>query len=104
MTIKEITNHYTNILNCPDLGIHPERTDDLKNEIKQLADIDHISYQLALEKNYSFFLAQYLNIDPDDDNLKKLDTSIKNLSLLRHLEGLDVTNGVFDYNDYKWNA
>lgn len=89
MTIKEITNHYTNILNCPDLGIHPERTDDLKNEIKQLADIDHISYQLALEKNYSFFLAQYLNIDPDDDNVKKIETATINLLDLCSIEGLD---------------
>ena len=57
MKKKEFIEHYINIFNFPDIGKHPEKEDYLKNEIQQLADIDKISYQLALDKMYGIFLS-----------------------------------------------
>ena len=55
MTKKELIKHYNNILHCPDLEKYPEKEDYLKKEIQQLADIDKISYQLALAKIHDVF-------------------------------------------------
>ena len=94
MTNKEFTKHYLNILNCPYtsfwiFGKYSEKEDYLKNEIQQLADIDKISYPLALEKIYSVFFNQYLDTDLDDSNFKKIENATINLSFLRHFEGLE---------------
>ena len=92
MNKKALKKHYNNILNFPDLAIHPERTDDLKNEIQRVADIDNIPYRIAVDIMCDDFVRQDLEADPDDDNSKKIDTATTNLRFLRHLEGLDVTN------------
>ncbi len=84
MKKKEFIEHYNNILNCPSIGKYPEKEDYLKNEIQQLADIDKISYQLALDKIYSVFYRQYLEADPDDN---EIETATVNLLFLRCLEG-----------------
>ena len=87
MNRKEYIKHYVNVLNCPNLGIHPEKEDYLKNEIKQLADIDNISYPLALSTIRNDFLMQYLETDFDDNDFKKIETASMNLSFLKRLEG-----------------
>ena len=92
MNKKTLKKHYNKILNFPDLTMHPERTDDLKAKIKQLAYIDHISYQLALVKIYSVFLirsSRTHRTNPDDDNVKKIETATINLLDLCSIEGLD---------------
>ena len=89
MTIKEFTKHYNNILKFPKLGIYPEKEDCLKSEIQRLADIDKISYPLALDKIYSIFLSQYLEADPDDSNFRDIQKATVNLLFLKELEGLD---------------
>lgn len=71
MTKKEFIKHYSSILNFPNLEIHPERTDDLKDEIQRLADIYKIPYRVAIEKIGSAFLRQSLETDPDDNNFGK---------------------------------
>lgn len=85
MTKKEFNKHYNNILHCPDLEKYPEKEDYLKNEIQQLADIDKISYQLALDRIHDVFLWT----DPNDNNFRELEIAINNLLFLKRLEGLD---------------
>ena len=90
MNKKEFTKHYINILHCPDLEKYPERTYDLKDEIQRLADIDKISYSLALSKICDAFLSQYLHdldADPDGSNFRQIETATNNLVFLRCSEG-----------------
>ena len=99
MNRKEFTEHYIehyiNILHCPSIGKYPEKEDYLKNEIQQLADIDKISYPLALDKIYSVFFrqCQCLDAGPDSNNLGEIERDIKkaiiNLLSLKRLEGKD---------------
>ena len=94
---KEKDTIYNNILNFPAIVKYPERKDDLKNKIKQLADMDHISYQVALEQIWSAFLTQYLETlgnletNPNDNNFRKIETATNNLFLLKDMECLDYT-------------
>ena len=89
MNRKEFTKHYLNILNCPSIGKYPEKEDYLKNEIQQLADIDKISYSLALDKICDAFFGRYLWTDFDNNNFKDIETATVNLLFLRCLEGKD---------------
>lgn len=88
MTKKEFIKHYNNIMNFPDIGIHPEKRYELANEIQRLADIDKIPYRIALHKICDAFFSQYLWIGVDDSNLKEIEKAICNLSFLRYLEDL----------------
>ena len=105
MTKKEFTKHYNNILNCPSIGKYPaEKEGYLKNEIQQLADIDKISYQLALDKMYGIFLSQYLEFshryvwtDLDDSNFKDIKKVIINLLFLKRLEGKEHKDESMEY-------
>lgn len=90
MKKKEFIEHYNNILNLPDIRKHPEKEDGLKDEIQKLADIDKISYPLALDKIYNVFFTKYLWTDPDDSNFRDIEKAIINLSLLRHLKGYEI--------------
>ena len=99
MTKKELIKHYDNILHCPDLEKHPEKEDYLKKEIQQLADIDKISYQLALAKIHDVFFGRYLEFshrylwtDLDDNNFKDIKKVIINLLFLKRLEGKEHEN------------
>ena len=87
MKKKEFIEHYNNILNCPYIGKYPEKEDYLKNEIQQLADIDKISYQLALDKMYGIFLSQYFDqyfdADHDDNNFREIQKATLNLIVLK---------------------
>lgn len=96
MKKKELIKHYNIILNFPSLEIHPERKNELKAEIQRLADIDKISYQLALVKVSDNFFNQYEETGPDDEHLKKIETATENLFFLKKMEGLDVTKNLFN--------
>ena len=87
MKKKEFIEHYINIFNFPDIGKHPEKEDYLKDEIQKLADIDKISYSLALDKTYDVFFSQYLETDLDDNNFKDIKKATVNLLFLKCLEG-----------------
>ena len=99
MTKKELIKHYNNILHCPDLEKYPEKEDYLKKEIQQLADIDKISYPLALDRIHDVFFSQYLEFsrqylknDLDDNNFKDIKKAIINLLFLKRLEGKEHEN------------
>lgn len=87
MNKKEFIEHYNNILHCPDIVKHPEKEDYLKNEIQQLADIDKISYLLALDKMYGIFLSQYFDqyfdANHDDNNFRETQKATLNLIVLK---------------------
>lgn len=82
MTRKEFIKRYSNILNFPDVRKYPARRYELEHEIKRLADIDKMPYRVALEKIGSVFLKQCLEADPDDNNLRELETATLNLRIL----------------------